>query len=242
MAAAALLGRDVVGAADQVAGARQRRQPLLAHEPEVDQQRAAVAAQEDVRRLDVAVEDPALVRMVQRVRDLRERRGGARAVDAPGRVDEAAARDHVGERRPLDQLHREEPGAVAVADLLDVHDVVVAQAGRRIRFAQEALDRGGLQREVRLEDLERDELAAGATARPIDDTHPAAADLAFDHEIAEDAPFRRRRMPHRLPPTTVRTPEGYRARIGAAVSFPVGVVPRPRVLCGPLRPCPRGGG
>ena len=68
-----LLGRDVVGGADPGAGARQaagRAEPL--GEPEVGQVDVlvvALAAEQDVGRLDVAVHQPALVRGVERRRD-----------------------------------------------------------------------------------------------------------------------------------------------------------------------------
>jgi hypothetical protein len=67
--------------------------------------------------------------------------------------------------------------------------VGVLQRGRGVRLAQEAVDRRALQREVRLEDLERDAPAARLLERLVDDAHPAAADLPDDPEVAELAPF-----------------------------------------------------
>ena len=47
--------------------------------------------------------------------------------------------DLLGQVAALDQLHREVGPAVHVADVIDLHDVGVAQAGDRLRLAQEAL-------------------------------------------------------------------------------------------------------
>ena len=65
-----LLGRDVVGRAEHAPG---DRQPLLgerARDAEVGDLGAAFLADEDVLRLDVAVDDHALVRGAERARDL----------------------------------------------------------------------------------------------------------------------------------------------------------------------------
>jgi hypothetical protein len=104
-AAAAALRRHVAGRARDLlverrladAGPDRRRQP------EVGEQRAAAAIDEDVGRLDVEV-DPA--RAVQRV----ERRGypGERGRQPPPRIAVAGLPDPVEEVDRVDQLHREE--------------------------------------------------------------------------------------------------------------------------------------
>ena len=47
--------------------------------------------------------------------------------------------DLLGQVAALDELHREVGPAVHVAHVIDLHDVGVAQAGDRLRLAQEAL-------------------------------------------------------------------------------------------------------
>ena len=83
-------------------------------------------------RLDVAVHEPARVRGVERVGDLAEQ-----AERAP-RVDAALAQQ-LGERRPVDELHRQVQAVLGLAGLVDGHDVRVLE--RRLRAALAAQPR-----------------------------------------------------------------------------------------------------
>jgi len=78
-----------------------------------------------------------------------------------------------------------------------LHSELDAQANLA-SFSQPAWDfryRG----QMRFEDLQRHAPAAAGVGGLVDDAHPSAADLAFDHEIAEQASPRWRRAGHRLP-------------------------------------------
>ena len=80
---------------------------------------AVVALDQDVRRLEVAVDDPLLVRVLHRRADLAEER-------QPLREAEPVLVAVVGERDALDQLHDEErPAAVGGAGVEDLGDVGV---------------------------------------------------------------------------------------------------------------------
>jgi hypothetical protein len=87
---------------------------------------------EDVVRLDVAVNDPFLVRLGQSIARMRRdahRVGG----------EHRAARDHGGERVALDELHGDEERVALLVDRVDGGDVRMVELRDRARLAQEAL-------------------------------------------------------------------------------------------------------
>ena len=155
LAALDLLGRDIVDRAEHRAGCGQaaaRGKPLA--QPEVAQVRV-IAVEQDVRRLDVAVDEPHRVGRLERLGDLEQDRD--RVVDSRGSVL-VQAMLQVG---ALDQLHREVEQAVVVAGVVDRDDVRVPQCGGRARFADEALAELVVLRELRGEHLE-----GGRTVQP----------------------------------------------------------------------------
>jgi hypothetical protein len=64
------LGREVMGRPEQLALRGQPRRVRPAREPEVRERRSALAVEEDVRRLDVPVQDPARVKSVEAAAEL----------------------------------------------------------------------------------------------------------------------------------------------------------------------------
>src|SRR5439155_5017087 len=94
---------------------------LRAREPEVEDLHAA-ARDEDVRRLDVAVDDTARVHGLERVE---YRDGDLRRLARRHR----AARDAVGEGFAVDELHRDEQLAAGFADLVEMADGGVSDRG-----------------------------------------------------------------------------------------------------------------
>ena len=88
--------------------------------------RPARAVEQDIGRLQVAVEDPALVGVVHRAGDDRQQLGrGPRVMGEP--------RQLAGEAAPLDQPHGEVVLTLVLADLIERHDVRDGRAGRRSR-------------------------------------------------------------------------------------------------------------
>ena len=79
-------------------------------------------ADEDVLRLHIAVDQPRLVRRVERVGDVRE--DVERAVGV-----ELARADQVAQPRAAHELHREEQADLALAGLVDRDDVRVIEPG-----------------------------------------------------------------------------------------------------------------
>ena len=71
------------------------------------------------------------------------------------------------------------------AEVEDIDDVAVPDLVDGTRLGHEPLDRGGLVRELRLEDLDRGTLADQRMRRDVHDSHPAAAEDALDHVAAD---------------------------------------------------------
>jgi hypothetical protein len=173
------------------------------------------------------------VRVLERVGHLGDDVGGAVERDALGILQ------HLLQRSPLQELHRDVGGAGFLADIEDRHDVEMVQPPRGARLAQEAnshvadhvLRQVGQQR---LEgDLALDERIDGA----IYDSHGAAA------KFAEDAVPPKRFQCHcraflcvrKLTCSSISPPgrpraarAGAKSRICLSIRRPGGYNPRPR--------------
>jgi hypothetical protein len=91
----------------------------------------AAAGDEQIGRLDVAVDDPGGVRSLERVGDFdRERQQQIDLERAPG--------DAMLQRRPVEELHHEECAAVLFADVVDSADVGMVQRRCGPRLAPES--------------------------------------------------------------------------------------------------------
>ena len=96
--------------------------------------------QQDVRRLQIAMQDAALMGVMDRSGHRRQQRAAfrcsamlaarTRSLPCPFRRCQAA---------PLDQLHAEEVLAFVFADLIDGHDVRMIQVGGGLGFGAKAL-------------------------------------------------------------------------------------------------------
>ncbi len=166
------LWRDVARGAADHAGAGEGDLVLGHGEAEVDDVGVdlapLVAGEQDVARLEVAVDEPGAV-------------GG---VDGAGGV--AHELDLVGERQlvaqlaqaaPLDVLHGDVRPPLGLADLVDLADVGVGDPRLGPRLAQEAL---GLRGIVAVEELERHPAVEGRIERLVDRAHAAGSQVALD--------------------------------------------------------------
>ena len=131
--AARLLGGEVLRGADDRALLRHLAR-AGAGDAEVRDLDDALGVDDDVVRLDVAVDDAVAVRVAERGEDL------ARVRDRDRDRAEPARADQLLERPPLDVLHDDEVGAVGLAPVEDRDDVRVREPCGVRRLAAEALD------------------------------------------------------------------------------------------------------
>ena len=139
--------------------------------------------EQDVGRLQVAVDHAALVGVFDRLGDLRHQlgrlAGRQRAVGQPLR-----------EALPFDETHGEIMLPLVLADLVDRHDPGMIEIGGRLGLGVEAAD-VGLVGELAGEDhLERDGPVEADLPGLEDDAHAAAGELADDLVVAEIADAR----------------------------------------------------
>ena len=186
----ALLGRHVARRADQRAGLGERveraRGVLLqlgdAEVQHLDEQRVVVVAREDdVRGLEVAVDDAAAVRVLDAVGDL--------AGDGRGFVEGERARalQSLAERLAFDEFHddvglaaRERPVVVGAGDVR----VVESRGGARL--ALEALRRLLVGDEVGQQQLDRRGAFEFDVHARVDRAHPAAPDQLVEPVLVRD--------------------------------------------------------
>ncbi len=177
--AARLLGRHVHRRAHDAAGLGDAaRIEEAAREPEVEQLRLleAAAGQEEVARLDVAVDDAAPVRAGQRVGD------AAAEVDALADGQRPAGQA-VRQVLALEPLHRQVVLAERRRAVRDVaHDRGVAELGQHLGLLAEAV---GLLGAAPVQDLERHQRAGLPVERTVDRRRSARTHLALQLEAIE---------------------------------------------------------
>ncbi len=163
---------------------RDQRGPLV-------ERRLGQAAQEDIRRFQVPVEDAPLVGIVHRAGDRRYqlRRGAGIGHEAPGMRREIAA---------VDQLHAEVMMPLVLADLVDRDDVGMVQMRRGLGFQAKPLEVVGRGEPPGPDHLQRQHAVQADLPGLEDDAHPAFRDDLDQLIIAEvaDAPCRERWVVH----------------------------------------------
>ena len=118
-------------------------------EAEVEHLDGAVAAHLDVRGLQIAVDDPLLVRGFERVRDL--------PGDGQGFVERhGAARDTLRQIVTVDEFHHESRHAPAFLETVDRGDVRMIEGGEDFRFALKPRQPVGVSRQRRRQDFDGD--------------------------------------------------------------------------------------
>ena len=134
-------------------------------------------ADEDVGRLDVAVDEPGLVGEVQGGGDLAGDLGGLLGRDV------AVGAQDVGQRAAVDELHGDEVRAGVLAPVVDADDVGVAEVGRGLGLAAEPLDEVGVDGELGEQHLDGD-LAVEQAVAPEEHVGHAAAPDALAQLVA----------------------------------------------------------
>ena len=145
------------------------------------------AAEEEVRGLEVAVQDAGAVRLGERLAGLEGEVDGRRDVERP-------ARDDAHEVLPFEELHHDvrAPGRQAT-HVEDARDVLASDHRGRARLAVEAVEQLTLHRDVVADHLDGDALPHREMRRGDHEPDPAAPDDALDAVLLVDDGARERR-------------------------------------------------
>ena len=187
--AAHLLGRHV-GRRSELPDVLRQHRGFNERDAEVRDFRGPVVRHQDVRGLDVPMDDPLRVGGVQSRRDLTHDRHGFLELQA--RLD-----DDPLESRAGDELHDDEhlAGLVVLADVEHADDVRVVDAAQRPAFARESFPRlSGLLRGQppdRMEHLDGDRSMDDGILGAVDDSHRSPSD-GFEQDVASDVLLGRR--------------------------------------------------
>ena len=173
----------------------------MARETEVAEVDLIVPAEQDVRGLDVAVDDPGVVRGVERLGDLEHDRRGLRRCKRPG------GGHALVQVVAVDEAHGDVGPPVVLAVVMDRDDVRVLDRRRGARFVQEALADARIAEPARRDDLQGHGPVEAELGGLVDDAHPPATGDRFHAVPGElrdwrvrtcDLPSERLRAPTRL--------------------------------------------
>ncbi len=165
-------------------GARARQAAHRAHqlgEAEVGQHRSPVGVEQDVRGLDVAVQDAVRMRVAESARYPLQQRHHFLQVHRGAHP--------FGERAALDQLEHEEGNPVLVAEVEDLEDVGMLETGDRPRLLLEPLAIGRFVGEDVGQDLDRHVAIEGGVVGAVDRSHAATTDSLQDPVRTEALAF-----------------------------------------------------
>ena len=140
---------------------------------EVQDLRLPALGDEDVRGLDVAVDDALRVRGVEGVCNL------DREIERDFERQRPVV-DPVLQRLAVEELHRDERLALGLVDVVHRADVRVVERRGRARFALEALERTGLARQFVGQELQGDRAIEPHVLGLVDDAHAATAEAFRD--------------------------------------------------------------
>ena len=173
-----LLGAHVGRRPDTQPGSRELRGVDDLRDAEIRDLNVAATIDENVRRLDVAVHDPLIVRVLQGVAELDEEP----LDDANGK--RGVRSDQGIERRAVHELHDEKQRIAFVADRVDHDDVRMIQLRRRPCLALEPLFHSFVEGEVRQHGLDRHLPVQPQVIREVDGGHTPTSDLFADLVLA----------------------------------------------------------
>jgi hypothetical protein len=162
------------------------RQNVLG-QAEVGDVRLPVRVEEDVGRLQIAVQQPALVGVVNSSCHDGHQPGG------PDRLRVAA--DGIGQAAAVDEVHAEVVLAVVLADLVDGDEVRVLEVAGRLGLEAEPLHLLGGRQLARPDHLQGDGAVQANLPGAPDDAHAALGDLLQQLVVAEIAHAAESRRP-----------------------------------------------
>ena len=174
-----LLGRQVRGGPEHLAVLRHLRVIRQSRDAEVADREAIVRVEQEVRGLDVAMDDPRGVGDVQPGRGLSQ--PAQRRRDGHPLAGVARGSQPIGHRSAAEVLHDDEGVVAVLADVVDRHDVpLVAHLRGRARLALKPGASTGVGGELRAEHLHGDEAAEQKVLGLPHRGHSAAGDMAND--------------------------------------------------------------
>jgi hypothetical protein len=164
-APAHLFGRHVADGAKCRAGARRPRVVDEFGDPEIDDLHHAVMCEHDVRRFDIAVDDPGMVRVVEAAADL------DRDVERVAERQRSALQPLL-ERLAIVVRHGDERlPIVGRIHVVDRADIGMVERGRRLRFLDEPFARLRIARHVLRQELESDLTLQAHVLGAVHDAH-----------------------------------------------------------------------
>ena len=137
-------------------------------ESEVQHLGMAAIGNEDIGRLDVAMNDALLVRRVQRFGNVERNPQGLVGV-------QRIAVEHLEERVALHVLHHDVRTVAVLADFVHRADVGMVQSGSGARLAAKALQRGGVLDHVVRQEFQRHEAAKIEVLGLVNQSHTPTA-------------------------------------------------------------------
>ncbi len=190
-----LLGGDVIGSAEHLAFAGQAGIDLAfardlgeAEIEHLDDRLFSLASQDQVGRLDVAVNHPALMRMLKPQRRLIDEIAGIRHRQRTARFHQ------LREVFPLDILHRQDDALAEPRGRVSGDDVLVLQLRGRLDLAEEAVEHAGAIDKVTADHLEYFHPLQQQVLGQVNHSHAASPQLADDLEIGVVGQPRRQRI------------------------------------------------
>ena len=182
-----MLGAHISEGTDQIAADRQVAAALEPGQAEVSHPDVAAAVDQQVAGLDVSVQDAEPVRVLQCVGRLHRQpcRLARRYRAANSGILSRGLVEPIGERVSRDELHGVVMYTPVAADGEDRHDMRMMQGRHDLGLDPEPgelprFDPGG-----RRQDLQGHATAERSLLGLVDHSHPAAADLADDPELAQ---------------------------------------------------------
>jgi hypothetical protein len=140
-----------------------------------------VRGDENIRRLDVAVNDSLGVRRFEPFGDL--------DTQFEQQIErERLAVDAMLERLAFEALHRQEWLALVRPDFVDGADVGMVERGSGPCFALEPFERARIASQIRREEFQRDETAKFRVFGFIDHPHPPPSAEPLDDAVVGDGP------------------------------------------------------
>lgn len=145
-----------------------------ARDAEVADLRCVIRVEEDVRRLEIGVNDALRVREREPVRHL------DRDADRVAGLERTGLLDALLHRSAREVLHDDERRIVDLADVVDGHDVRMRKLRERARFLHEHPAEVSIGRGCRIEDLERNVAVQRLVAGEVDLRRAAHSERLLD--------------------------------------------------------------